>query len=113
MSAMCSVVSVALPTLGIEGIGGRIWSHVESCDECRSLFIQYDEMYEALAELRYTYMAAPGGLPQRVMASLGPVAVPDSDERWDHVLPVAAAAALATAAAGTAVIFRFYRHRAA
>jgi hypothetical protein len=113
VSVMCSVVSVALPSIGTEGIGGRLWSHVELCDECRSLFTQYDEMYDALTELRHTHQVAPGGLPERVMASLGPVAVPDPDERWDHVLPVAAAAALATAAAGTAVIFRFYRHRAA
>ena len=113
MNVMCSVVSVALPRVGTEGIGGHLWSHVESCNECRSLFIRYDEMYDALAELRNTHKAAPGGLPERVMASLGPVAVPDPDERWDHVLPVAAAAALATAAAGTAVIFKIYRHRAA
>ncbi len=113
MSVMCSVVSVTLPTLGTDGIGGRLWSHVESCDECRSLFAQYDEMYGALAELRHVHVTAPGGLPERVMVSLGPVAVPDTDERWVHVLPVAAAAALATAAAGSAVIFRIYKHRAA
>jgi hypothetical protein len=47
------------------------------------------------------------------MASLGPVAVPDLDESNDHRVQVAAAAALATAAAGTAVLMRLYRHRAA
>jgi anti-sigma factor RsiW len=113
MSVMCSVVSVALPAIGTESIGERLLSHAESCSECRSLFTQYDEMYDALAELRYAHMVAPGEMSQRVMASLGPVVVPDSDERWDRVLPVAAAAALATAAAGTAVIFRIYRQRAA
>ena len=113
MSVMCSAVTVALPTIGAEPIGGRLWSHIESCDECASHYERYSEMYDALAGLRHVEMVAPTGLPDRVMASLGPVPVPDLEERWDHVVPVAAAAALATAAAGTAVLFKIYRHRAA
>ncbi len=113
MSVMCSAVSVALPTVGTELMGGRLGSHLESCKECRTQHRRYAEMYGGLADLRYAQMAAPAGFTHRVMASLGPVAVPDLEDRWDHVVPVAAAAALATAAAGTAVLLRLYRHRAA
>jgi hypothetical protein len=76
-------------------------------------YLRYSEMYDGLADLRQTRMTPPVGLPRRVMASLGPVSVHDLEERWDHVVPVAAAAALATAAAGTAVLFKMYRQRAA
>ena len=113
MSVMCSAVSVALPTLGTDLIGGRLWSHIESCENCRMHDAGYRGMYDGLANLRFVQMPAPVGLPHRVMESLGPAAVPDVEERWDHVVPVAAAAALATAAAGTAVLFKIYRHRAA
>lgn len=107
---MCSAVSIALPAVGTEAIGGRLWSHIESCAECRMQYLRYGEMYDALADLRYVDITAPGGLPGRVMASLGPAAVPDLEDRRDHVVPVAAAAALATAAAGTAVLVKIYRH---
>lgn len=113
MSVLCSAVAVALPTVGTDATSGRLWSHIESCDECRAQFMRYDEMYEGLAGMRYAHVRAPGALTQRVRATLGPVAVPDIEERWDRVVPVAAAAALATAAAGTAVLFKIYRHRAA
>ena len=113
MSVMCSAVAVALPTVGGDLIGGRLWSHVESCEECRTQYLDFREMYDGLTDLRYRQMAAPAGLHRRVMASIGPVAVPDLEDRWDHVVPVAAAAALATAAAGTAVLLKIYRHRAA
>ena len=113
MSVMCSAVSVALPRVATEHIGGRLGAHIKSCEGCEAQYLAYDEMYEELTNLRFVQIEAPPGLPQRVMASLGPVAVPDLDERWEHVVPVAAAAALATAAAGTAVLLKIYRHRAA
>jgi hypothetical protein len=113
VSVVCSAVSVALPTLGTDLIGGRLWSHIESCEDCFMHYVGYREMYDGLATLRFVEMPTPVGLSPSVMESLGPVAVPDLDERWDHVVPVAAAAALATAAAGTAVLLKIYRHRAA
>ncbi len=113
MSVLCSAVHIALPTVGTGTISGRLWSHIESCESCQDEYAFYREMYEKLAELRDAHMAVPVGLTKHVMDSLGPVAVPDPDERWDHVVPVAAAAALATAAAGTVALVRFYRHRAA
>ncbi len=63
--------------------------------------------------MRDDIMPAPGALRPRVMAFLGPVAVPDIEIHTDHRVQVAAAAALATAAAGTAMLLRMYRHRAA
>ena len=113
MSVVCSAVSVALPTLGSDLIGGRLWSHIESCDDCRMHYVGYRVMYDGLANLRFVQTPAPVGFSHSVMESLGPVAVPDLEDRWDHVVPVAAAAAFATAAAGTAVLLRIYRHRAA
>lgn len=113
MSVMCSAVAVALPSVGTEHIGGRLQSHIATCGDCTTQYLRYGDMYDGLAKLRHVQVAVPVGLPHKVMASLGPVAVPDLEERWEHVVPVAAAAALATAAAGTAVFFKMYRHRAA
>jgi len=113
VSVLCSAVAVALPTLGNDLIGTRLWSHIESCADCQTRHAGYREMHDELADLRFVQIPAPIGLSQKVMASLGPVAVPDLDDGWDHVVPVAAAAALATAAAGTAVLVKLYRHRAA
>jgi len=56
------------------------------------------------------------GFSEDVMQSLGPVAVPDLEPRQSKVVPIAAAvatAAVATDAAGTAVVLRFRRTRAA
>ena len=113
MSVMCSAVSVALPTVGSDLIGGRLWAHIESCEDCQTQYLSYREMYDGLSDLQHSHISVPAGLPQRVMATLGPVVVPDLDDRWDHVVPVAAAAALATAAAGTAVLLKMYRRSAA
>lgn len=113
MSVLCSAVSVTLPTVGVGTVDGPLASHAGSCDHCRVEIAAYEEMYSTLAMMRESVVSAPSGLQHRVMASLGPVAVPGFEERRDHLVPVAAAAALATAAAGTAVLFRLYRHRAA
>ncbi len=113
MSVVCAAVSVALPAVGHDLVGGRLWLHIESCEECSALYLGYREMYEGLDDLRYVQIEPPAGLHRRVMASIGPIAVPDLEDRWDHVVPVAAAAALATAAAGTAVLLKIYKHRAA
>ena len=113
MNVVCSAVSVALPTVGIAGVTGPLASHADACERCRSEVEDYVSMYTQLASLSTRFVAPPGGFPQRVMASLGPVAVADEDGHRDHLVPVAAAAALATAAAGGAVLFRLYRQRAA
>jgi len=88
-------------------------AHIESCESCSREFAGYEAMYEGLASLSDVEMVPPYGFHWRVMTSLGPVAVPDVEDHWDRVVPVAAAAALATAAAGTVVLVRAYRHRAA
>ncbi len=113
MSVLCSAVSVTLPTLGAAAIDGRLASHAATCDHCLAEMAAYAQMHTTLASLRAHVEPAPSSLEHRVMASLGPVAVSTYEDRRDHRVPVAAAAALATAAAGTAVLFRLYRHRAA
>jgi len=113
VSLVCAAVSVTLPTVDIAGMTGLLAAHVQTCDRCRREVESYHDLYEALASIREDVVPAPGYLKPRVMASLGPVAVPDLEESNDHRVQVAAAAALATAAAGTAVLVRLYRHRAA
>jgi hypothetical protein len=113
MNVVCSAVSVALPTVGSEGMSGPLAGHIEGCSTCSREVAAYEGLYAGLAGLQDVYEPAPAELANRVMANLGPVAVPDLDDRRDRRVPVAAAAALATAAAGTAFFVRFYRHRAA
>ncbi|MFV1999073.1 MAG: hypothetical protein ACC654_01760 [Acidimicrobiia bacterium] len=113
MSVLCSAVSVALPSVVSSGAAGPLSHHIGSCVRCRGEVDSYVEMYRSLELLNDTTVPAPGGLPQRVMSSLGPVAVPAPASHRDHLVPVAAAAAIATAACGGAVLLRIYRQRAA
>lgn len=113
MSVLCSAISAALPTVGGNAVSGPFASHLESCAHCRGEVAAYGEIYTSLEAMRQRRVSAPAALPYRVMASLGPVAAPELEERRDRRVPVAAAAALATAAAGTAVLVSLYRHRAA
>ena len=113
MNVVCSAVSVALPTVDTQHISRPLAVHIEGCTTCSGEVAAYEQLYAGIAGLKDFYEPAPPELVSRVMANLGPVAVPDLDDRRDHRVPVAAAAALATAAAGTAFFVRFYRHRAA
>lgn len=113
MNVLCSTIAVALPTVGPEGISGPLATHLNTCQSCTNEVAAYGDMYVGLAELKGRHIPAPTGLTHRVLANLGPAAVPDLDDRRDHRVPVAAAAAIATAAAGTAVLVRIYRHGAA
>ncbi|GMQ97779.1 MAG: hypothetical protein BMS9Abin17_0281 [Acidimicrobiia bacterium] len=113
MRVLCSAVSVALPSVAASGEKGPLSFHIGSCDRCRGEAASYAEMYRSLDALNDATVPAPGGLPQRVMSSLGPVAVPAPAGQRDHLVPVAAAAAIATAACGGAVLLRIYRQRAA
>jgi hypothetical protein len=70
-------------------------------------------MHRELKALELSFDTAPVGLTRSVLKSLGPVAVADREPRRDNRVPVAAAAVVATAAAGTVVLLRLYRDRAA
>jgi hypothetical protein len=70
-------------------------------------------MYRELHDLDRVKYRAPSGHIAAVMNGLGPVAVTTPEPRMDHRVPVAAAAVVATAAAGTAVLFKLYRDHAA
>lgn len=113
MSVMCRAVHVSLPTLGESVLPGPLASHVETCVPCRGEVVGYRTMHRELDAMAATTQRAPGGLTNDVLASLGPVAVVSEPAKRDHRVPVAAAAVVATAAAGTAVLFRLYRQRAA
>lgn len=113
MKVLCSAVSVALPSVVSSGTTGPLSHHIGSCERCKGEAASYAEMYRNLETLNAATVPAPGGLPQRVMSSLGPVEVPAQNGHRDHLVPVAAAAAIATAACGGAVLLRIYRQRAA
>jgi hypothetical protein len=113
MRVLCSAVSAALPSVTSPGSVGPFSHHIGSCDRCRGEVDSYAEMYRGLESLNDATVPAPSGLQQRVMSSLGPVAVSPPAGQKDHLVPVAAAAAIATAACGGAVLLRIYRQRAA
>ena len=113
MNVVCTAVSVTLPTVDIAGAAGVLTTHIQRCDRCHTEVESYRQLHDVLASMRDDTVPAPRDLRPRVMASLGPVAVPDLEPSSDHRVQVAAAAVLATAAAGTAMLMRLYRHRAA
>lgn len=113
MNVMCSAIHVALPTVGEAAITGPLAAHVESCMPCRGEVMRYRTMYRELERLDTVRYHAPQGFVATVTSDLGPVVVEAGEHRRDPRVPVAAAAVVATAAAGTAVLYRLYRHRAA
>lgn len=113
MSVLCSAIQAALPTVGELSISGPIAGHVESCETCRHEVVAYRKMHQGLAALDESAYRSPTDLARNVMSRLGPVAVEDDCRRRDNLVPVAAAAVVATAAAGTAVLIKVYRSRAA
>ncbi len=113
MSVLCPAVHVALHTVGPSAVSGPLAAHVAGCATCEADCAEFILVEEALASLGPSVHSAPGHLPAAVMASLGPVAVPDSESRASLAIPVAAAAFIATAAAGTAVLIRLRRQSAA
>ena len=113
MNVVCSAIHVALPTVGEGTIAGPLEGHVESCVRCRSEMVRYRSMHRDLKALELSLEVAPEGLSRSVQNSLGPVAVVAREPRRDNRVPVAAAAVVATAAAGTVVLLKLYRERAA
>jgi len=112
MKVMCSTVHVALDTVGTAAVTGPLASHVHACSECARMYAIASEYRSWLAAMDHDLLEAPSGLHDEVMRSLGPVLVADSGQRHSLKVPVAAAV-VATAAAGTAVILSLRRTRAA
>jgi hypothetical protein len=113
MSVMCSAIHVALPTVGETAITGPLAVHVDSCASCWGEVARYRAIYRELGTLNATEYRAPSGFVSGVTDHLGPVAVENVESRLDPRVPVAAAAVVATAAAGTAVLYKLYRDHAA
>lgn len=113
MKVTCSAVHMAVGTVGTGAVTGPVASHVERCDACERELVEIHRVEEAMASLSHETHEAPAHLHTAVMSSLGPVAVPDLDPRSSFAVPVAAAAFVATAAAGTAVLIRLRRQSAA
>ena len=113
MNVMCPAVHVALPTVGASAITGPLAAHVTSCTACWSEVARYQSMYAQLESLDSAEHRAPTGFVESVTSNLGPVVVEANESRMDPRVPVAAAAVVATAAAGTAVLYKLYRDHAA
>ncbi len=113
MRIVCSAVHVALETVGSAAISGPVAVHVERCEACGNDLAEYAIVGSALASLSPDSYVAPATLRAEVMSSLGPVVVPDLESRTSLVVPVAAAALVATAAAGTAVLIALRRQSVA
>ncbi len=112
MSVMCSAVHVALDTVGTSAVQGPLAGHVERCAVCEQDVRRLRAMTVALRSLDPQAHGAPRELRPAIMGALGPVAVPDLAPGISLKVPVAAAV-VATAAAGTAVLIRLRRARAA
>ncbi len=113
MSVLCPAVHIALHTVGPGAVSGPLAAHANACDFCEADYAAFRLVEDTLASLGRTVHPAPAFLPAAVMASLGPAAVPDLEPRVSVAIPVAAAAFIATAAAGTAVLIRMRRQTAA
>jgi len=113
MKVVCSWVHVALGTVGTSAVTGPVATHVEQCSTCEREFAEIVLVEGALFSLDPVAHTAPANFQSSVMESLGPVAVPDLESRTSLAVPVAAAAFVATAAAGTAVLIRLRRQSAA
>lgn len=112
----CIAVAATLSSRGESELTPRMQSHVEGCFTCRSEVSDYRVWQLELARLRAVEYQAPREVYPHVMSDIGPWVVPDPDPVKASRARVAAAAAVATAAtaaAGTAVLFRLYRQRAA
>jgi len=113
MNVLCPAVHVALGTVGVDAITGPAAAHIERCENCSVEISEHRRIQAELASLEPAAHTAPSHLQTKVMSSLGPIAVPDLESRGGIVVPVAAAAFVATAAAGTAVLLRMRRQSAA
>ncbi|MEZ5174719.1 MAG: hypothetical protein R2823_00725 [Acidimicrobiia bacterium] len=112
MSVLCSAVHMAIDTMGPSAVTGPLASHAGRCGDCSAEIASVVVIGHGLAGLPRDAHRAPERLTDAVMDSLGPVAVPDLESRLSLRVPVAAAV-VATAAAGTAVIIHLRRIRAA
>lgn len=113
MIVKCISVTATMSARGAEGLTPAMTRHIDGCNRCRDEFAMFTSLADRLGELRYVEFTAPRDTAQRVMAEIGPYAVPEPSGRSDYRIGIAAAAAVATAACGTAVLVRMYRHRAA
>jgi anti-sigma factor RsiW len=113
MNVMCSAVHFAIDTVGTSAVTGPLAAHTERCEACERELAEFSAVEESLGSLGLESHTAPEDLRETVMDSLGPVAVPDFEHRTSLAVPVAAAAFVATAAAGTAVLIRLRRQSAA
>jgi hypothetical protein len=111
MTIRCVTVKATLSARGEHGLTPPMSFHVGECFSCRRELSTHRNLSSGLGDLRDVEIAAPADVLPNVMAEIVPWSVPDLARH--RRLPVAAAAAVATAAAGSAVLFRLYRQRTA
>lgn len=114
----CVAVTATLSARGEDGLTERMLAHVDGCFACRSEMSAHRDLHAQFAQLAEITYAAPAEVYPNVMAEVGPWAVPIPEHSarpstGQIAAAAAVATAAATAAAGTAVLFRIYRQRAA
>lgn len=112
MHLMCRTFDITVDTVGLVGVAGPLAKHADKCVDCRVVLEAMVIIDDHLGSLDAEHYRAPDALKPAVMASLGPGLAPVHEHRMSMKVPVAAAV-VATAAAGTAVIVRILRTRAA
>lgn len=112
MRLMCRAFDATVGSVGLIGVTRPLVRHAERCADCGVVLAAMRVVDAGIESLDIDYYRAPDTLQPAVMASLGPGLAPEHDHRMSLKVPVAAAV-VATAAAGTAVIVRLWRTRAA
>ena len=87
--------------------------HLDGCLACQAEAVRYRKLSRALASLGPEWQEAPTWLPERVEAAIDGGDVSILKSPVFHAGRVAAAAGAAVAAAGTVVVVRWLRARAA
>ncbi len=115
MNVACRATRVALSVADDSGsMPARLESHLGSCLACQAEAARYRKLRRALAGLANEIVDAPAALPAMVEARLDLDGVDEIAARPSpRVGRVAAAAGAAVAAAGTVVVVRWLRTRAA
>ena len=91
MRAACVPISATISARGEDGLTPRMQRHVEGCHQCQGELADHRMVARGLSDLRNVTYSAPAEIMPRVMADIGPWAVPDLERRRDRRIPVAAA----------------------
>ena len=115
MRPRCVPTRETVHARGVEGLTVPMRGHVAGCAGCAEAVEDSLALDRAFSDARMFEYTAPSDVEQRVLARIGPWAVPDPEPGHRMSGKVAAAVAIATAATtaavGAVVIVVRHRHR--